>query len=416
MEPGQSGDSLNASSDIRNEKSDIHQAVDPSEETVRQVVVSAVLGVITGQSALEELSEKELLSILSDRDASPEVHRRAAWSLAKNGSEEILNKLEKVLLTEDVSGRLKASIVEGLGYSSEPRAKEILLSALEDEDDIVVRGAIRGLSAIGDEDAISTFSHIVNSTDVSENVIAEAAIGLGKIEGPDAYKALISVYHNAEEANNDVLKNDIIAALGHRDIAETGEFFQKLLDESASDPSLRLAAIEAIEDARGNTTSFLLNTLNDEDSEVRAEAAWALALAEEPGDIAGTLQSQLTIEEDAEVRKRLYQALGNQENADIEAIAGYVYEEPDMAARLAGYDLLAKNMGSSEKAGIEAQFEKTAISELQGIALSDEGLDFKLSAVTTLKRAGTVDALRALEDIAAKSLDTRVVEATEIDS
>jgi HEAT repeat protein len=416
MELSQSSEASKLSSGIKNEQSDIHKSIDLSEEAVRERVLSAILGGITGQSAIDELSEEELLSVLFDRDAIVKMRRRAAWTLAKNGSEKILSELEKILNQEDMSGDMKAAIAEGLGYSSDLRAKEIILAALENEDDMVVRGAIRGLSATGNEDAISTLSNFMNSTDVSESVRAEAATGLGKIDSPDAFNALIGVYQSAEEANNDNLKKDIIAALGQRDISETGEFFQKLLDESTSDPSMRLAAIEAIEDAQGNTNFILLNTLNDEDSAVRAEAAWALALADDSGDIAGVLQDRLMMEVDAGVRKRLYQALGNQEKTNIDdATARLIYEEPDMAARLAGYDSLAKNIGSSENTKLEEQFEKTAIPELQEIALSDDKLNYKLSAVIALKRTGTVESLRALEEIAAKSLDPKVKEATGIE-
>jgi len=394
------------------EKSEMAGGTDSTEKTAKKAVVSAVLNAMTGRPDMKGLSEKKLFCILLDRNAPQGERYHAAWALAKNGSESALKELEKILSKKDTPAYLKAAVAEGLGYSSNPRAKKLLSVALENENDIVVCGAIRGLSAIGDSHAVFTLSGILNSSGESETVIAAAAAGLGGIDSPDAYLALINAYRNAEALRDDSLQQDIISALGYRDLSETKTFFQDILNQSDTDASLRLAAIEAIEDAQGDTGAFLANYLNDTDSEIRAEAAWALAATDAPGDLAQVLQSRLAMEQDAEVRKRLYQALGNQENPNLDAAAGSIFKETDLEARLAGYDLLARGLKGSENAALSEQFKTRAIPELQEVALSDVNLNVKLSAVITLKRANTSDSLRALEEIAAHSLDYRVVEAT----
>ena len=69
--------------------------------------------------------------------------------------------------------------------------------------------------------------------------------------------------------------------------------------------------------------------LNDEISEIRAETAWTLAYVDDPGDVADSLERRLAVEEDTEVRKRLHQALGNQESVDISAHAEVILQEPN---------------------------------------------------------------------------------------
>lgn len=413
----QATDSPQPTSNFQSKQPKIQQSRDPIEEVVKEEILSAVFGVITGQLASDEPSEEELkdmIGVLFDKGASLKDRRQCAWALAKNGDPEVLLELEKILLLQDTPGYLKAAIAEGLGYSSNPEGKKLILSALEDEDDTVVRGAIRGLSVIGDEEAIAILSDIVPSNEASSSVIAEAAAGLGKIDHPEAYNILVDAYNDTTISTNTDFKENIIAALGQRDISETGEFFQKILDEDAKDHELRLTTIEAIQESQSDTSSFLLKYLDDQDSEIRAEAACALATVDEPGDITDELQRHLAKEEDPEVRKRLYQALGNQENVDIDAVAVTIFEEHDSDARLAGYDFLAGNIGVPENARLREQFEKTAIPELQEIALSSERLNVRLSAVVTLKRANTMESFNALEEIASKSSDMKVVEATGI--
>jgi HEAT repeat protein len=306
---------------------------------------------------------------------------------------------------------LRAAIAEGLGYSSDPMAKDLIFSALEDENEVVVRGAISGLAAIGDRDSISILSEMLSANDVSDILIAEAAIGLGKIDHPDAYNGLVTAYHEPSVETNTRFKESIIAALGQKHISETGDFFQDILDENNSDLSLKLAAIEALQEAHGDIGSLILPSLNDKNSEIRAETAWTLAYVDDPGNITDALERRLTIEEDAEVRKRLYQALGNQESVYTDTHAEAIMQEPNLETRLAGYDLLASHIRTSENTTLQEKFTKEVIPELQKVALSSERMSNKLSAVMTLKKANTTESYYALEFIASKSSDTKILDA-----
>lgn len=385
---------------------------DSLNETDEEKMLSAVLSLVAGHQGPHELSKEELISLLVDQEASIRDRRQAAWNLARKATKEMLQTFEQFLSLQNTPAYIKAAIVEGLGYSSNKEARELIIEALGNEDDVVVCGAIRGLSVIGDENSISILTKFLSSADSTRGFGTEAAIGLGNIDHPDAYNALIEAYYSAEKYGNENLKYDIIKGLGRRDIAETEEFFQDILDKNTSDPSLRLAAIEALENSQDDTGLFFLNCLNDENPEVRAEAAWALTFAEDWGPYAMDLQAHLANEDNAEVRKRLYQALANQEEIDIDAAAGLIFKEENLGARLAGYDFLARKIGASDNKILREQFDKKAIPELQRIALSEESLNLKLSSVISLKRAGTELSFSALEKIAERCSDHNVLRAT----
>jgi HEAT repeat protein len=386
----------------------------PSEELKKEKAISAVFSAINGRTPSNGISEEDpdtLINILLDKDAPLRDRRNAAWILAKLGDTDILLQLENILLQQDSPPYLKAAIAEGLGYSSNPMAKNLIFSALENDNDVVVRGAIRGLAAIGDRDSILTLSEILSANNGSNGVIAETAKELAKIDHPDAYDALVSAYNESYDTTTMEFKESIIAALGQRDISETGDFFQNILDETNFSLPLKLATIEALQDAQGDTIPLLLPYLNDEISEVRAETAWTLAYVDEPGDVADSLERRLAVEEDAEVRKRLYQALGNQESVDISAHAEVILQEPNLETRLSGYDLLASHIRTSENKTFQEQFAEEVIPELRKIALSSERIGNKLSAVMALKKASTTESYYALKSIASKSSDPKILDA-----
>lgn len=402
---------------LASEKKQMPQLDEQSQKAVEKSIVAAVFNMLSNQSKYDQSLEtgpEENLNIVSDDKSSLQDRNRAAWSLATLGDEEALSGLEKVLLQQETPAQLKAIILEGLGYSEELQAKQIILSSLAEDDDTIIRGAIRGLAVVGDEDSVSILSDIMLSDEYSSSVTAEAAMGLGKIDDSGVYDILVDAFHGATDSGNDELRENIIFALGQRDIWETSGFLQTVLDDRTSDHSLQVAVVEAVEDAQGDTIPFLLNNLYNDNSEVRASTAWSLAVAEEPGDIAEELQASLEGEDSAEVRKRLYQALCNQENVDIRDISNVILSETDLEARLAGYDLLARHINDTETNSLKELFDEIVIPELQEVALKSQKLSTRLGAIITLKRAGTQEASLALEDISAQTMDIRVEESSGI--
>ena len=117
----QSSKTMKSSAGIKKKQPDINQLKDTSED---EKVLSSLLGALTGQSAIDERSEAELLDILFDTAASLKERRRAAFALAKSGGADILPRLEEMLSMEDTAPYLKAAILEGLGYSDQPQAED----------------------------------------------------------------------------------------------------------------------------------------------------------------------------------------------------------------------------------------------------------------------------------------------------
>jgi HEAT repeat protein len=390
-------------------------STDQKTEADKDAAVSKVLGALIRQStnlSAEERAKK--LALVLDRGALLKDRREAAWILAKGGDAETLSALRQILADPAAAPDLKAAIIEGLAYSNYPQKKEVFLSALAEKNEVVARAAIKGLSSIGDQESVDILSGIAGSPDEPGILVSEAIAGLGKISNPLAYQTLVDLYNeSAGKDNSDSdSRQEIIAALGQRNISETGEFFDQILKGKDSNPELRVAVAQSLEETQGDVSPFLINMLHDENGEVRAAAAWTLAAREEPGNIAREAEAILQKEPDAKVRTRLYQALGNQENVDIGAVFPAISNESDPDARAAGYDLLAKNIGTLKNTDLKERFENAIVPELKQSALTADKLNSRLSAIITLRRANTEQSRRALEEIAAQSKDNRILEAT----
>ena len=323
-------------------------------------------------------------------------------------------ELEKYLILPDMPLPVKIAILEGLGHSQEPYAGDIFVSSLTNEEDSVAGAAVRGLSEIGEEASVSTLSDLLFSTNAAQSVVGEAAVGLAKIDHPEALDILFEAYKIAAETGNTSLVEDIFEAMGYRDIAETGEFYYDILNDKTTPSEMKVAVLEAMENAEGDTSPILLDALGDEDSQVRAKAAWAIAMSENPGDFSPELEANLRKEPDPEVRKRLYQALSEQENVGIADILPNILAESDPGPMLAGYDLWAGSIRSSKDGALSRQFDQTAVPRLRDIALSGSHLNQKIGAIIPLRKAGTDKSKFALQEIHDETSDSRVKDATGI--
>ncbi len=399
---------------------DVNTSLPVSENTVdvkKESMVSEIIGILTHQTKRSNLSAEESakkLSILLDNAFSLKDRREAAWILAKYGDAETLSTLKKIIADQTIAPDLKIAIIEGIGYSDDPQKKDVLLSVLTDQNENLVCAAIQGLAAIGDEDCVRVLSDIAISQNASINVASEAIIGLGEIPLPQAYQSLVDLYNRSTAQGESDSLNKIISAMGQRDIAETGQFFDQILSQAQGYPELRLVVAQALEGAQGDVSPFLINMLYDNDSEVRSAAAWTLASCQESGDIFEDVKLALANESDAEVRKRLYQAIGNQESIDIDAVAHFILNESDPEAKSAGYDLLANNIYYSENTDLKVLFDTVIVPELKETALSADKLNSRIGAIISLRRANTEQSYRALEEIATQSQDDRVAQATGI--
>lgn len=355
---------------------------------------------------VEGLSVPELISKLRDESLRRGARHQVALQLAKLGSDEALAALKDA--AANGTATLKALVAESLGQSHQPESEAILLSMLKEDDEVVRRGVIRGLAAMGDAKAMGLLSSILSDATYPSGFRAAAATGLGEIQHPEVYSILKGAYYGTADQQ---VKEAVLVGLGKQPFETTQGFFQVCLDSRDSSSSLRVAAIEALENTDGNVTPFLLKYAQDRDSEVRAASAWALVMQDPTGDIGDQIVSLIAGEQDAEVRMRLYQALVRQPTFDLNKVVPLVVNEPNEQTRLAGLTAWAAYCKSSDQTDVAQQFDQKAVPELQQVALSASDLGERLGSVIALRRAGTSGADDALHTIAAQNTDPRIVQA-----
>lgn len=388
--------------------------IDPQAK--EKQALSKVLTILTGRSTTSGLSDQEikkLLAALLDNTQPLKARRQAAWLAAKYGNSQAWDTLEKLLAEPNAAPQLKAAIVEAMAHSGNPRNKDAIKTVLDSNSSIVACSAIKRLAVIGDRESIQVLSDIAQNPQNANAFRLEAVTGLGQISDEQAYQVLVGMYKDPA-IKDDELRNEIISSLGQNDIAKTQPFFSSLLQQNSDDASGRLKVAEAIENSKGDVSPFALTLLNDSDSEVRQAAAWAIASAEQPGNVGKELEAILANEPDGQVRKRLYQALSNQENADADSIYRIAQNETDSEARAQAYDFLARKVAESGEPSLKIQFDTLILPQLRQTALAGETLQSKLDAVIALKNANTDASRYALKEIADQAADIRVAAATGI--
>jgi HEAT repeat protein len=328
--------------------------------------------------------------------------KAAIQALAKLGTPEAIAALKEALTGG--SDELRVAVAEGLGECTSPECAAMLLGLLKDPSEAIVQAAIRGLAQLGSPEALSALTQMLNDPLRSNDLRSEAATGLGNISGPGAMEALVQA---AMTLGDEDLVTQVLSAIGGREFSETQAFFQQYLGSAVSS-DLRVAAIESLAQAKGDPTAFLAGFLSDSDAEVRASAAWTMSATDATGNAAPQLLAALQGEQDPEVRRRLYQALSNQESIDTSTTLALVQRETDLAARVAGMDLLASSLRSNPTPELQAYFDQTAAPSLKNTALTGETSHERMAAVIALVRASTPSAMSALQDLAQQATDPRV--------
>ena len=132
---------------------------------------------------------------------------------------------------------------------------------------------------------------------------------------------------------------------------------------------------------------------------------------ESPADLGPQLLGLLKQEADPEVRRRLYQALGNQESCDWDSVITLARNESDSRDRLAALDLLAAARQTGTSREVIDFFDRNALPELKQIALNSISAEDRLSATISICRSGSSQSLVHLEDLARLSNDSKVLNA-----
>lgn len=374
----------------------------PGDDPAADAAARAVMELISGRGSAQELPA----TLLWDPDAPIKDRRRVAWQMATGGNPDDFLLLTSYLSSGEGDEAVMATLLEALGASPLPAARDWLLAALEAEEPSLQAAALRGLARMNRAEDVVRFAGLMLSADHEPAVRAEAARALGMANSPEAGSMLMDAY--AQAAGDELTREWILDGLGHRDIAETGGFFRDLM-LSSEDAELRRQVIEAVGEAQGDPASFLMQFARDPDAEVRAEVAWTMGMLDE--DHPGPLLSWLQSESDGEVRSRIYQALDGQEIGDMDTLITQATNEQDPGPQLAGYSLLAANLGQLENDRQRQDLERSLASYFEQVALSDRSRTEKLQAVLGMQQLDHPDAKSALRRIAAASSDPTVAKA-----
>lgn len=354
------------------------------------------------------VSVNDLIKILNDPSLPLEERKKAIKALAQDGSPEAIGALKNALASG--TDELRVAIAEGLGACASLDCTVALQGLLNDANAALVKAAVQGLAQQGSPPAIAALTQLLYDSQRSADIREAAIQALGTIHQPGALDALTQAALNL---NDEGFVTEILTALGSRDFSETQGFFQNYLRSPTVPSDLRVAAVEALAQAQGDPTAFLLSLVSDQNPDVRNAAAWALSATDATGTAGAQLLGLLQAESDAGVRARLYQALGNQESYDVPSVLTAVESEKDPAAQVAGLDLLAKTLAENPSTpGLQSFFDQTAIAQLRQIALSGPTSDERMTAIIALTRlAGTQPALQALQYVAQNATDPNVLRA-----
>jgi hypothetical protein len=369
-----------------------------------------ILGIITGGSSGEALNDFDPTR-LWNASLPLKIRRQIAWDVVRRGNSSDFNLVTEYLTSQNGDPFIQEYILELLGSSSHPGARDLILPALKSDNERMVRSALRGLAKLNNSKDINLFDALFLSKDTSIGIRTEAATSLGMNDSPKAAQKLISAYNRADP-DDELIRELAIEGLGRRDIAETEVFFRQILSvETNSD--LRVSIFEAISDAKGNIEPFLKDFINDNDSDVREEVVWNLGMLE--GNHGKLLCEHLNNETDPEVRKRIYEALDEQDSFDISLVLQESLQDTDLEAQLASYTLIAAHLNQIKDPDERESAELVITGELEQMAVDGVKLNQRLRAVIGLRRMKTDGSSEALMRIVGRSDDPRVIMATGVD-
>jgi HEAT repeat protein len=215
----------------------------------------------------ENSASLETLSRLAQADPAMQVRVAAMESLGTLGDASSVPLL--AALTRSPVSDLVRTAIAALGTMRRLDALPPLLAALESPDPAQRIDVLRALGASGPADAVAVVQRLATS-DIGPGVAKTAVETLGRISGPEAITALVSLCASPS------LRADCVKALSR--IADGNEEF---VGHGLNDPrpDVRLAVVDAL--TRAGTASapaHLRRALEDADASVRFAAGLAVSL------------------------------------------------------------------------------------------------------------------------------------------
>ncbi len=332
----------------------------------------------------DPIFEKSLVFLLEtgdDADATVAIHSLAAIGGASN-----LKILDGIMKDDAWPDALRT---------------EAALELLNTGNNSDAMSAVSGLAVIGGDTNADHLAEIMRDTQRPENLRIEAALGLGVIGTPRAGNALATAF--LLFPNPDV-HAQLLDSLGRFPFPQIEDTWGKYLDAPGTPDNLRTAAAEALAGSSPEALPFLQKlAATDRDPNVREMAAWAISAHGTDGALGHKLAEMARSEPEADVRRRLYEALLNQAQNPAETLLPVIREETDTAARVAAFNAVGDAVRRDKSSPLANEFDTQIVPELTRIALSPETLNIRMRAVFALRRAETPAAREALAEISVTS-------------
>jgi hypothetical protein len=145
----------------------------------------------------------------------------------------------------------------------------------------------------------------------------------------------------------------------------------------------------------------------DPSEDIRAAAAWTVGTHGRTEGAGRQLADLARTEPDTMVRRRLFEAMIPQAGVPAAQVLAQALAEPDVPARVAGYNAAGAAIAGSPGPGAD-DFDSSAVPDLTSIALQPNSLNIRMRAVFALRRAATAGSRAALETIAAAEVPHEV--------
>ncbi len=274
---------------------------------------------------------------------------------------------------------------------------EAALALLKTGNEQDTRTAIRGLAVIGGDANTDRLGTMANDTSLPQSQRLAGALGLGTIGTPAAADYLVAAFPTF--TGRDV-HAQLLDSLGHFPFPEIEETWRQFLDAPDTPAALRSAAVEALANSSPEAAPFLLAMAqSDRDPDVREMAAWAISSHGPDGVLGSELAELARSEPEADVRRRLYEAMLSRAENPAQALLPLIQSETDIAARVAGLNAAGDAIRRDPSSALKGVFDAQMVPELTQIALASGSLNIRMRAVFALRRANTPTAIAALTQI-----------------
>jgi len=375
----------------------IEETATPPNASRMTIAEKAAMSVIGGLRTPEKgRSAKPLYPPNGGANVSP--REKALLAILEKGNDaEAFKALRALAALGGATNRQRlTAIMKDNSWSDELRT-EAARALLEAGNAAEALLAVRALAVIGGDANTDTLNTMIKNADLPQALRLEAALGLGIVGTPQAGDALIGAFGMFPEPE---VQEQLLGALGHFPFQQIKSKWEEVLNDPKTPPELRVAAVDALSNSSGDALPYLSNLAgSDRDPDVREMSAWAISAHDSEGLLGQDLARMASVEPEADVRRRLYEALLVQANNPSENLLPVIQNETDIAARVAGFNALGDAVKRGASSAITTEFDTKITPELTAIAVSQATLNIRMRAVFALRRADTVAAREALQVI-----------------